>query len=366
MEYILIMDRLEKIRECIDKIYQDPVSVRQNKYISNDYNHIYGVSFNCVLFALKRGLDPELAAVAGMLHDVYRLRTGVDNFHSVSGAEMSRIILRNPDIFTDAEKQIILTAVFHHSDKANVHDEYSELLKDADLFTSFMKTGASKLHITHLPRIKKMAAELGIDLDFDRIEINNKTAEKKSIDKRSLLADIAEKLAAMPITGSRDDSVYMNLIRYWPEESAFDELKNGWCAAFVYHCCQTAGFIFPIKWTPGKLRFACVAAWNAWAREKKFFIKDGPGIIPQRGDIILYKNIIPLDNKKADQRNEPVDHIGIVLGSSEDEFTVAEGNVNNQNVSGILTRQLHYNIEGFIRIDNEMEYDGQKCADIRF
>jgi len=355
------MSRLEKVQEHVNQVFAGFSSDKQNEYIREDYIHIYGVSFFCTFLALKRKLNPELASVIGMLHDVYRLKTGINNYHNVSGAEMSRIILRDMNIFTDDEKQIILSAIYHHSDKAHIHNEYDELLKDADLFQSFMKTGACKLHISHLPRLKNLAEELSIAIDFDSITVyRDEPSVAKSIDKRNLLAQFAEELASGPIAGSREDPVYMNLIRYWPEDSAFDELKNGWCAAFVYHCCQEAGFVFPIKWRPDTLRFACVAAWNTWARENNYFIESSPNFIPERGDIVLYRNIVPPENKKEEQRNVPIDHIGIVLGSEAGQFTVAEGNVNNQNVSGILTRPLHQNIEGYIRIDNNLKYDGWK------
>ena len=149
----------------------------------------------------------------------------------------------------------------------------------------------------------------------------------------------------------------MNIVRYWAEDTAYYELIKGWCAAFVYHCCQEAGFYLPIKWPTEDIRFAGVAPWNTWARRVGFFIKDEPGVIPQRGDIILYRNIIPPENKPQEQRHIPIDHIGIILSSDSNDFTVAEGNVNNENVSGILTRPLHQNVEGYIRIDNSFNYE---------
>ena len=358
-------NKLEKVQSYIDRILIDPSTGKKNPYMGEDYAHLIGVSSFCSFLAFKRKLDPELAAIIGLFHDIYRFKTGVDNYHGINGAEMCRVILRTVGYLSDDEKQKILSAVYHHSDKANVHGEYDELLKDADLFQSFMKQGGLKIHAFWLSRLKKLSLELGFSMDFPA-ETENGTLiyKEKIIDKRSILADIAERLAAKSITGSRDDSVYMNLIRYFPEDSAFDELKNAWCGAFVYHCCQEAGFRFPIKWKPSdKLRFASVAAWNTWAHEpeRNYFIQDTEGFIPEGGDIVLYRNSIPPENKPAEQRNVPIDHIGIVLGSENGRFTVAEGNVNNKNTSGILCRPLHENIEGFIRIDNDLEYDGWKC-----
>jgi hypothetical protein len=279
---------------------------------------------------------------------------------------MARVLLRRVGGFDETEKQIILSAIFHHANKDIVHDAYDEVLKDADVLQPFLVHGGAGIHPLAKPRMKRIAKELCLELDVDSIEtagIAGPATIREVEHKRGLLADIAENLASKPITGDRNDSGYMDLIRYWPEEEAFEELKNGWCAAFVFHCCHEAGFSFPIRWRPtDPYRFACVAAWNAWAREEAtgFFIPDSPLTIPERGDIVLYRNIIPPENKPTDQRDVPIDHIGIVLGCDGDQVMVAEGNANNRNVSGIVRRPLHDRVEGYIRIDDHLAYTGWK------
>lgn len=99
------------------------------------YVHSYGVSQCCVLLALKRGLDPELAAVIGLLHDIYSYKTGLTALHSENGADMVRVVFKRDlrDLFSEDEQTIIKSAIYHHSDKGHVHDEYDELLKDSDV-----------------------------------------------------------------------------------------------------------------------------------------------------------------------------------------------------------------------------------------
>jgi len=376
--------RLEEIHIYVDRLMADKNF--SDKYLE-EKSHLLGVSSCCVLLALRRGLDPELAAISGMLHDIYRLKTGINMNHGHNGAEMARVVLnRAESSFLDSEKKIILSAIFHHGDKLDVHDEYDELLKDADTLAPILYSGGSRQsqsvlrHWGRAQRLEKMAKELGLSIDgiypeecSERIKekcVNNAgpipsayanecTIPTTPVNKRLLLADIAEKLAASHIEGTRKNAAYMNLVRYWPEDTAWHELINGWCAAFVYHSCQEAGLTLPIKWLTEGTRFAGVAAWSTWARRLGYFIKDEPGIIPQRGDIVLYRNIIPPENKPEEHRQISIDHIGIVLGcdSDSDSFTAAEGNVNNQNVSGIMTRPLHQNVEGYIRIDNAFLYD---------
>jgi len=354
-------NRLERIKEYVDQLTMNLPSPEKRLSATK---HLSGVSSCCVLLALRRGLEPELAAISGLLHDIYRYKTGISIYHSHNSAEMARVVLnRMGDCFSQKERQIILSAIFHHSDKQNTHGAYDEVLKDADILSKFLNDGSPCLAFEHLnqqawvQRLKKLQLELGLSFDFpDECSEQRYDKGKDYVDKRMLLADVAERIATASVIGSRQDPSYMHLTRYWAEDSAPDELVNGWCAAFVYHCCQEAGFLLPLRWL-NENRFAGVSAWINWARATGYFIKDEPDIIPQRGDIILYRNIIPIENRLDGQKDIPIDHIGIILVCDGETYTVAEGNVNNQNVSGILTRPLHQNTEGYIRIDNSFSYD---------
>ena len=70
------MDRIELVQEYVDAALErapHPV-LRQHGYC-----HLYAVSQNCALLALKRGEDPELSAIAGLLHDISTCTTGIPN-----------------------------------------------------------------------------------------------------------------------------------------------------------------------------------------------------------------------------------------------------------------------------------------------
>ncbi|MCC2683916.1 MAG: hypothetical protein K0R75_815, partial [Paenibacillaceae bacterium] len=51
------------------------------------------------------------------------------------------------------------------------------------------------------------------------------------------------------------------------------------------------------------------------------------------------------------------DHIGVVLGCDDKEIFVAEGNRDNQNYSAVLWRDRRKCILGYIRIDNDFEFN---------
>ena len=67
-------DRIEAVREIVSGMLEQvpDVSLRASGYV-----HIFGVADACVLLAMKRDEDIELAAVAGYLHDIATYTTGI-------------------------------------------------------------------------------------------------------------------------------------------------------------------------------------------------------------------------------------------------------------------------------------------------
>lgn len=127
------MDRLEYIRVQTDRILQRIPSAEEQKFA---YIHLYGVSKWAAFLAMKENLDPEIAAVSGMLHDIARyLENSAD--HAVRGAELSLEILNHTQLFTAYEISIITSAIAHHSDKEHIHDVYDELLKNSDVLDHY-------------------------------------------------------------------------------------------------------------------------------------------------------------------------------------------------------------------------------------
>ncbi|MDR1410564.1 MAG: CHAP domain-containing protein [Oscillospiraceae bacterium] len=166
------------------------------------------------------------------------------------------------------------------------------------------------------------------------------------------LGAIAETLAAKHIIGEKTNSDFLELLKYYPKNDA-DEFKNCWCCAFVYHCCRKAGVDLPLGThktaRKGHFRwFTSVLTWFEWAQINGFIHKESPDYLPIRGDIVIYNNIIHDEYKQKDSLW--CDHIGIVLSVDDDTLMVAEGNINNQNISGIVQRNRDNTIGYYIRI----------------
>ncbi|MDR2515128.1 MAG: hypothetical protein LBD02_07995 [Christensenellaceae bacterium] len=134
--------------------------------------------------------------------------------------------------------------------------------------------------------------------------------------------------------------------KLWPIAARFpwlkaEELDGRWSAAFAYHCLRLSGYALPARADyPGASGdFAEIAPWLEWAKAGEILhLQDGKGFAPKRGDIALFG-----------LESEGADHMGIVLETSADEISLAEGDVGN--VSLLTQRFADERLLALIRID---------------
>ncbi len=150
---------MESLREIIDGVLDESENPEDRR---SGFVHLYGVSAAAALLALRRGQDAELAAVAGMLHDLATYETGTSDDHATRGARRASEVLRNLGAFTDVEIGAVRSAIAHHSDKAAVHDAFSELLKDADVLQHFLSNPGAPPLGSHAARREALKQELGL------------------------------------------------------------------------------------------------------------------------------------------------------------------------------------------------------------
>lgn len=339
--------RLESVRVIIDERL---LTLKDSDLRRMATVHLYGVAQSATMLATKRGLDPELGAIIGMFHDLYVYLTGVKDFHDQSGAEIVGPIIRDMGLFTKEEQGTILKAIFRHSDKATIHSAYDELIKDADVLARYCYNSHQKVKVKNGQRLAKVIEELGMDAKFELREEPLKSPIDKAISRRVLLADLARGLAVKRIVGTPEDEAFKVLCSYWPDTKIYQEAKNSWCALFVYHCCRMVGIKLPIKHPKVDLRYAAVGAWQDWAIliGDTYHKVDEADFLPEKGDIVIYEQLLSEDHH---------DHIGIVLDCDGNLITVAEGNVNNDNYSGIVTRSRVDHVAGYVRISDDYTYN---------
>ena len=127
--------------------------------------HLYGVSLAATMIAKKRGLDPEIASMAAMLHDLYAYKTGSYEDHAHKGADIAGEILRELGLTNAEETEVICSAIYHHDDKLVVDGPMDEVLKDADVIHHCMNDLSKPIKEKEQARYDKLCAEFGMGQD---------------------------------------------------------------------------------------------------------------------------------------------------------------------------------------------------------
>ena len=166
---------------------------------------------------------------------------------------------------------------------------------------------------------------------------------------RKKLAEVAREMAQIPFHGYIEgkESNLEPIIKFFPKWN-LREADGLWCAAFVYYCCNEAGFEIPYR--PSECitcHLAGCVAWKGFAISDKQikYHKGTESLVPEAGDIVIFDRVF---------NNQEHDHIGIVLQKHENAIVVAEGNVNNE--SGIIERPIDEHIRAYIRIPDGYKY----------
>lgn len=153
------MSRLKELRKYVDNELNamEDADKRNSAFV-----HLYGVSLAATMIAKKRGLDPETASMAAMLHDLYAYKTGSYDDHAHKGAELAREILSEMKLTDDAGTEMICSAVYHHDDKLVVDSAMDEVLKDADVIHHCMNDLSKPVKEKEQARFDKLCVEFGM------------------------------------------------------------------------------------------------------------------------------------------------------------------------------------------------------------
>ena len=154
------MSRLKELRNYVDA----EIGRMENAYKrTGAINHLYGVSLAATMIAKKRGLDPELAAMAAMLHDLHAYKTGSYDDHAHKGAALAGKILGELKLTNEEETGMICSAIYHHDDKLVVDAPMDEVLKDADVIHHCMNDLSKAVKDKEKARFEALCREFGMD-----------------------------------------------------------------------------------------------------------------------------------------------------------------------------------------------------------
>ena len=153
------MSRLKELRKYVDaELDQMEDADKRTSAIA----HLYGVSLAATMIAKKRGLDPELASMAAMLHDMHAYKTGSYEDHAHKGADLAREILGELKLTDEAETEIICSAIYHHDDKLITDAPMDEVLKDADVIHHCMNDLSKAIKEKEQARFDGLCKEFGM------------------------------------------------------------------------------------------------------------------------------------------------------------------------------------------------------------
>ena len=154
------MKQIYQLRNEIDKHLEEVQEDERFKAV----RHLYGVSDICAMLALRRNLDSRICSAAGLLHDLWSYKTGIEENHAKPGARLAEEILSEIYDFEEDEIKTITDMIKAHSDKGRIQGEYEEVLKDADVVQHYLNDPEKKYVKTKAQRIKRSLRELGINI----------------------------------------------------------------------------------------------------------------------------------------------------------------------------------------------------------
>lgn len=129
------MNRYEEIEDIVFK------EIEKNCFGNNKkhgYRHLLGVSTLCLQLSYQFHLNPELCAIMGILHDFSVYKNNNRFNHAFMSSQLAKQILEQTQLFVQDEINIVVKAIYNHSSKDRIDDEYSELLKLCDVMESYL------------------------------------------------------------------------------------------------------------------------------------------------------------------------------------------------------------------------------------
>ena len=122
------------------------------------------------LLAVKRGLDPDICAIAGAIHDIATMESGKSENHATRALDYiaplikayneSSCVTNDALKITDAEIALLEEIIPKHSNKKETSaNPYAEALKDADAIDRYLH-GVEATE-PEMPRLTAIFTELG-------------------------------------------------------------------------------------------------------------------------------------------------------------------------------------------------------------
>ena len=154
------MSRVKELQKYISKVLAEKMDDDQKR--AGAVAHLHGVSLAAVMIAKKRDENAELAAMAGLLHDLYAYESGSYDDHAHKGAEYARKVLEELGITSEEETAVICSAIWHHDSKDQIDSAMDEILKDADVIHHSLGDPTKEIKAHEQARFSRLCEEFGL------------------------------------------------------------------------------------------------------------------------------------------------------------------------------------------------------------
>ena len=171
-EFNLEMKRLNKIQKIILEEVLNSTIDERDQPLEWSIKHVFSCSQLAKLLAHRRGLDIELSGIAGAIHDIAIIKTGIFKDHGPLGAPMVEKMLREYNnrygveigMITEEEIKLIVEATIQHTEKKKYTDKkFIELIKDVDSLDRFLH--GLETYDFYTVRCRNALQDLGIELE---------------------------------------------------------------------------------------------------------------------------------------------------------------------------------------------------------
>lgn len=124
--------------------------------------HSHAVAALAALLARRRGLDADVAAVCGILHDLAAYERRSYEAHAAYGAQRALEVLRELGETEASVLECVRSAILRHDDLRETDGPMDEVLKDADLLDNAQLKAPQELKAWEAERLRRVYEELGM------------------------------------------------------------------------------------------------------------------------------------------------------------------------------------------------------------
>lgn len=131
--------RLPKVLRAMESLLveQRQSDLERDRDLDWEYEHMREAIRYAKMLAIRRKLDPELAACALAVQNIGRITSGKTEGHAEAGYTPARRLLVALGCFTPAEVEQLATSVRNHSRKERTDSALDEMAKDVDTYVRY-------------------------------------------------------------------------------------------------------------------------------------------------------------------------------------------------------------------------------------